>query len=349
MGIFIAVAMAGSLIAAGFMYMDPDQLIEPIDPNTIFDAQPQQQNFEISFQTTVLSEIGSIRVAAETDSLNKNDIDITIRSLENVSRVGGSRFVTHENGWFYLAEIDLRNSENINETINEILALEFFNGDSEVMKRVTISVPEETTLYNSAIDLERRFVFPYQTSVALVQINTLSQDTIFVEGTISLQGNNIISLELLESENLTTKGENYFVSKTFLVSEIDDNLFFEGSVNLDTNTEFFENRIEEINSDSYIVFFEMNEIINFFGQSKIENFEEINNLFSEFLEVEFFKSTTFELNEIFVPELNEIVFLNENNFSTQIPAKTNIGDEVTINLMININRDFNRIVQATIE
>lgn len=346
MGIFIAVAMAGSLIAAGFIYMDPDQLIEPLDPNTLLDAQPTVQTFEINFQTTVINELKSIRIAAETDSININDIDITIRSLDSVSRVSGSRFINFEEGWYYLSEIDLRPDSDIDQAIENILSLEYFNGINEVMKRATISVPEATTLYNPQLDLNRNFVFPYETSVALVSTQTLPLDEINVSGEITLRGNEIVSLELIEEQNFALMGENYFINKNLEIIKIDDQLFFEGQVDLNKDTDFFEQELKLIDEEANIFFFESQDSLSFFGQSKIENYSTIKSLFESFEKIEFSKLGYFELEEVFIPDLNQTITLTESEFNTQIGVGKEVGQNINLEIIINVGRDTAQVVQS---
>lgn len=347
-GLFIAIAMAGSLIAAGFIYMDPDQLIEPIDSDILSSARPTMQTFDIKFETTIIRELQSIRIAAETDSLNKNDIDILVRSLDSVSRVSGSRFITFEDGWYYLAEIDLRSDVNINQAIEDILSIEYFNGVNEVMKRATIAVPEVTTLYSPALDLNRNFVFPYDTGIALINVNTFPSDDIFVSGEITLQGNEIISLELIEVQNFTNAGENYFINKTMEIIDLEDELFFEGQIDLNKDIDFFESELKSIDQEANIFFFESQDSLSFFGQSKTENYLELQALFSDFEEIEFKKVAYFELDEIFIPELNETVSLRENVFNTQVEVGKEIGQSVNLEIIINVSRSSAGIVSAIV-
>lgn len=346
MGIFIAIAMAGSLIAAGFMYMDPNEPLVNADPNLILDAQPSTFTYDISFETVVLSELNSVRLAAKTTSTNKNDIDITIRTLEEVSRVSSSQFVKSEDGWYYLAEIEFKRNTDISNAVSKILSLSYFDGANEVMKRVTINTPNSTTIYNTELGIDRIYIFQYQTTVALVSINTQAQDEIIVSGKITLQGNTITSLELNEQENITNKGSDYTEELTLAISNLSNELFFQGSLDSNLIQEELETNLKEIDQNSQIFFFDIGQEVMFFGQSTLDNYNEINSLFLDAKDIDFKQSATFELNEIFLSQLNETITLNKNEFETQVSIGKNINDEVNLELTINISKNGAEIINA---
>lgn len=349
-GIFIAVAMFGSLIAAGFIYADPDAITtNNANPNDILDRQISTQNFEINFDSSVLKELNSVRIAASTNETNKNNIDISVRSIENVSRISSSQFVKQGEGWYYFAEIELERDSSINEVLNEIFSLSYFTGEiEESLKRVTIETPESTTLYNSDLNLERNFIFNFETTVALASVNTLPRDEISVSGEIQLRGNEIVSLNLVESSNPNLEGTNYTLEETLTINELGEELFIEGLFDSNIDQNYYQNELGLIDSSAQVFFFENdNNQVNFFGQSTISNAESISNLFSESLTLSLTRPAIFELSEVFIEDLNQTITLDSNTFSTQVLFGKNVGEEVDLELTISISRSSAQVTNAT--
>ncbi len=345
-GIFIIVAMAGSLIAGGLIYMDPDQdlFAPPIDNQ--LESTPSTFTYKINFDTTVLSELNSIRIAVQTDSININEINLAIRELDSVSRITQSQFVKYEEGQYYFAEIDLKRNTNINETFNQIKNLSYFNGFSEAMKRVTISVPETTTIVNSDINIDRQYTFEYETSVALVNLTTMPNDQIKVSGEISLQANNIVSLELSEVENVSNKPVNYTITKSLPIVELGEDLIFDGIMSKDIDQNFYTDSLKEIDATAQLYFFEIGENLNLFGQSKVENFSQIKDLFNSAQNFNLTQSAKFNLSEIYISELDQNFILEQDFFNTSINVGSIVNDEVNLEITIGVSKSSVSVVGA---
>jgi hypothetical protein len=346
-GIFIAVAMFGSLIAAGFIYADPDQLATNPNPNSILDAQPNSFNYSIDFDTNVLKELNSIRFAAETNETNKNDIDITIRSMNDVSRVNNSQFITQDEGWYYLAEVDLSSSADIDSAVEEILSLDYFNGTSEVMKRVTISVPDSVTVYNNDLNIDRLYNFSYDTSVALVNVDTLPGDEISVSGDIRLTGNNVESLSLVESFNSSNQAMNYSVEQTLEIKELENNLFIDGTISKEIDQNLYTEEFSNIDSENQIFFFNNDDnSTSVFGQTSVDNVEQVNSLFSEFDSLTLSRPAVFELSEVYIEDINSTINLDQNSFTTRILYGKEAREEVDLEILISVGRNSASVLQA---
>lgn len=347
-GIFIAIAMAGSLIAGGFIFMDPDQdIFAPPQTDLNLNSTPSTFNYQINFDTNVLSELNSIRVALETDSLNINEINSSIRELDFVNKITRSQFVKYKSGQYYFAEIDFKKNTDLTNAFNQISSLNYFTGFKEGMKRVTITVPETTKVKNIDLNIDRTFNFEYETSVALVSLSTQINDEINVSGEISLQGNTILNLELSETENFSNKPVTYLEVKTLPIIDLTTDLFFQGTISKDINQDLFTAKLKEIDQNSQLHFFEIGENLNFFGQTKIENQKSAEGVFMNANTINFSQSATFNLSEIFVKDLNTNINLDKNSFTTNVKPKKEIGENVTLELSIGVSRSGAEITNAT--
>jgi hypothetical protein len=200
LGIIIIIAFAGSMFGA-FLYAPQPSSNNNTSPPT---QNKTTYNYSISFDTKVIQELQAIRVAAETSSLNKQEIDLDVQKIEGVARIQFSEFRKQENSWLYFAQIDLKKQASPNEVIERIFDLNYFDAYKEAMKRVSISTPDDAIeLYNTDLDITRKFTFEYPTTFTIADLNTMPEDEIRVNGTIQLQGKDVLFLELIEAYNYT--------------------------------------------------------------------------------------------------------------------------------------------------
>ncbi|MDD4250837.1 MAG: hypothetical protein PHX27_01440 [Candidatus ainarchaeum sp.] len=336
-GIIILIALVGSMFAAALIYapQPPAQNNQPLVPQnqTIYE-------YNINFQTSVIQELDFIRIAVETSELNKNDIDLEIQSIPGVSRIQSSQFISNNTDkWVYFAEINLRKKINVIDVVNEIFELKFFNGDKQAMKRVSIITPKENIeLIHKDANFSRKFLFEYETTFAIVNLETMANDEISVNGTIKLQGNNIVSIELMELENKTNIPEIFFVEKEFELNEVGEELFFEVKGE-DFNATYYSEQVNLIEGSMAIPFEN-----SLFGQTNQDNKELLVDLFQDF-NLKLNKMATIFINEVFIKDLNKSIDFNT-SFNIEVSLDSFTGKKSMIRLEISNGRITTKITNA---
>ncbi len=337
LGIIIVVALAGSMIAAGIIYLprgatnnnDIDLTDLSNQSTTIFD-------YQATFDTNVLTELNSIRLAGETTYLNKQEIDMTIKGIDGVSRITVSEFRGGGEKWVYYAEIDLKKDSVLEDVVNEIFALEYFTGETQAMKKITINTPGTIEVYNADLNITRNFEFTYPTTVAIASLTTQVGDVITVDGLLKLKGNEITYIELIESANKTNQPETFLVNETLPIISIGEELFFEASNTTDTNVD--ENTLRDdltLLDENVLVYFFQGQT---FGQTNISNLSEVRNLLeANYDNVSLKRQAEFLLENAFITELNQ-EFVFENSFAGEVEATRNVGDNIPLEISINIQR-----------
>jgi len=209
LGIIILVLMAFSMIA-GIAISVINNPIQPNDTtNNLPDPTATTFNYSLSFDANAIKDLSSFRTALVTSFEDKVLIDTEIKKIEGVSTVNSQfrKDSTDSNTWIYLAEVTIKKTANINEVLNGIYLVKYFdaNADKLAMKHMTINVPKSVMLHNTDLNIDRNYSFNSATLSALTQISTMPNDELTVEGTIQLQGNAIITIELIESMNKTAQ------------------------------------------------------------------------------------------------------------------------------------------------
>ena len=234
LGIIILVVMAFSMIAGAFLMADrgsnPDQTVDP-NANNLPEPNASTFNYTLTFDANAIRDLSSIRFGAMTSSLDKTSIDSAVLKIEGVSKVSSQFRKTTPNAtdWVYLADISLKKNTDPQTVASAIGDLNSFdkNQGFDAMKLITISVPTSVMLHNVDLNIDRNFSFPSTTLSALAQMNTKSSDELVVSGSIQLQGSAIISINLLEQENITN---------TKLYEELLQQMQADQNVPIDTNT-----------------------------------------------------------------------------------------------------------------
>ncbi len=230
LGIIVLVAMFGSMIAAAFLYGPTSNNSASDLSNEQLVSTTEEFSYDISFETTALSELSALRLVVKSNSTDKELVDASVSKIEGVNKLS-SKFtnLADFNGWFYYAEIYLKKGSNASLVAKNILALEHFSQDaqdSQVVKYMTVKTPEQVKLTNTDLNISRDYNFEITTVSALVDTNTNPKDELMVSGTIKLIGNAISYLELMEQINLT----KYYESMSDL------NLENEITINEDLNS-----------------------------------------------------------------------------------------------------------------
>jgi len=342
--ILVTIALAGSIIAVGLVYNDDTPA--PVDPADILNKPASAFDYEIAFDTNVIKELNSIRLAAETSVINKAEIDSSIQNMDGVSRITSSSFrKIADASWVYLAEIDLKRSADISTQVQEILSLDSFSGDKEAMKSVSINTPKTIIVNNSDLNINREFTFEYPTTFALASLSTIPGDIISVAGTIRLQGQAVLALELLESSNQTAQGELFSVeNKELEISSIGDELFFEAFTDQNADQNTLEAAVKAVDPDAQVMVFPFGGATNINLMSKAEKLSELETIVSSY-DGDFYQLGTFELESIFVEDLNSEIVLTPATFQYKIPTGYSSGEMITLDLSVYVSRDSASIVQ----
>jgi hypothetical protein len=206
LGIFVFVFMALSMIAAGLLYTDKDNTPSS-NTDTLPSATENAFNYTMTFDASVTKELSSLRFGGMTSETNKAAIDAAIMKVDGVSKVSSifKKTAMDTNEWLYLAEISLKKNFTTADVSGKIKTLSFFNQSEEpaAMKYVVIAVPPWAIIHNVDLNIDKNFSFPATTLSALANSFTQAGDTISVQGTAQIQGKAILSIELIEINNLS--------------------------------------------------------------------------------------------------------------------------------------------------
>ncbi|MBT4870318.1 MAG: hypothetical protein HON47_01995 [Candidatus Diapherotrites archaeon] len=345
-GIVIVAVMAFSMIAAALIYV-PDSTSDNTDG---INTNPIVNTFkyDLEFESSTIKELNSFRMLAKTSHLNKQEIDLVVRGLSEVSSVSSEFRKNEGNNWDYFAEISLKKNALVDDVVDKIYELKYFEGAEKVaMKYMTISSPGELMLYNSELDIDRNFVFEAPTLPVLVSTETLPGDLVSVAGTITLRGKDITALELVESSNTTAQPQYFSVTNTLPIISLGNELLFEGQTS-DTNIDqnYYQDEIAKIDESIQLFFVPDENTIRFAGQSKVENSDAILNLFSSIESLSFFQDAEFELSNVFVSELDKEIQLDSNTLSAQVRLGHALDEEVNLSINLVIARDVASVMQA---
>jgi hypothetical protein len=334
-GIIVVIALAGSMLAAALIYA-PDTPTTPADNlDTINQEQTASFDYQISFDTNVLSNLNSIRVALETTHLNKQEIDLTIGKIDGVFRIASSEFRNLTEGWYYFAEIDLKKTAIIEDTVKEIKDLDYFDGLKQVMKRVSINTPNKALqIYNVDNNITRNFTFEYPTTFSIAPLETLPGDIIEVSGNITLQGKNILGLELVESTNKTAATQTFKTEKEFEIVSIAQELFFEAKFDGNVDQNYYEEKLGVIDPEMQKFFYNN----SFVGQTQLENKTAIQELFSDANNLDLKINGTIFLDKTFVADINKEFDIND-EVNIELFSSANVGDIVLTELIISVQRE----------
>ena len=344
-GIAIVAVMAFSMIAAAFIYVPEDSgaNTDGINTNPIVNSFV----YDLDFSSTAIKELNSFRMVAKTSNLDKSQIDSAIQGMDGVSKVG-SEFRNNANGvWDYFAEITLKKTANLNDILNQIFELEYFtDGEKVAMKYMTINSPGMLTLYNSELDINRNFEFTSTTLPALVSIETVSGDTISLNGSVTLRGMNITALEIIEASNETAQPQYFSVNETLPIISLGNELLFEGQTDQNIDQNYYTEQLALIDESAQIYFVPDENLLRFAGQSSVTNSDAILSLFSEMDALAFYQDAEFELSSVYVSELEKEFALDSNTLTAQIRLGHTIGEEVSLALNLYVQRESAAIMQG---
>ena len=355
-GIIIVIVMAASMFAIGTLYMEGDSSAssssQDLLPSDALNASTF--SYTLSFNTTALKELNSFRMIAETTELDKQAIDLAIEKVDGVSKVS-SRFTSASGGtWYYFAEVVLKRGSDPKTVSTAVLSLDFFSinpSSAEAMKYMTISSSQVVELYNEDLNITRDYNFGSATLSSLVGMDTLPNDSITVEGTMSLQGATITALELTEKTNLTAAAKQYTASASLPIVSLEEGLMFQGTVPLDLNVnqDALKAELATIDINAQIFLFSFGEQQSFFGSSvKTNKATEISVLLTKYgLSAPILQPATFDLNSVIIPELGKELSYPLGVVKAQIKPNHLVGDVVSLTLDVSVTRGIISSINAT--
>ncbi|VVB76211.1 Uncharacterised protein [uncultured archaeon] len=205
-GIIVAVVMALSMVSFAFIYVDRSGTNTGTG-NDLPQATDKPFDYTLSFETTALKDLGSMKIALMTSSTDKTIIDSAVLKIDGVSKVT-SQFKKSNldaNDWVYLADIVLKKNTDASGVAVKIIDLNYFDSTQgfDARKQITVSAPAWVILKNTDLNIDRNFSFTTTTLPTLAMIGTAAGDKLQVDGTITVQGAAINALSLYETINLT--------------------------------------------------------------------------------------------------------------------------------------------------
>lgn len=241
LGILVLVVMAFSMLAVGMLSANNNSNDNSTDP--LPQAKDNPFDYTLSFSTNPIKDLSSARLGGLTSETNKSLIDSAVLKVEGVSKVTSQFRKTSldANNWVYLAELSVKKGFDVVSVAKNISDLNFFEkGNFEAMKYMTINVPSSVMLHNIDLNIDRNFSFPTATLSSLVNTSTVSGDEIIVNGQITVQGSAILSLELIESKNVTQENAlqdylNQIQSDQNSSVQVDQNTLVDANAPIDTN------------------------------------------------------------------------------------------------------------------
>ena len=344
--IIVVIALAGSIIATGLIYNEGSGTTNTINPEDILNTAPSAFDYEISFDANVIKELKSIRIAADTSSIDKPAIDRAIKDLDGVSRITSSSFrKTGEDKWFYFAEIDLKKSSVVSEVVQSIFAQDFFGAERQAMKRVTINTPQTVAVKNVDLNITRDFTFDYPTTVTLANLTTIPGDIINVSGRIKLQGKAVLELELAENSNATAQPEFFTIDKELELTTLAEDLFFEAMFdgNVDQNT--FEAQVKAIDANAEAMAYNFGGTTSLALRSTTAYLSELQTDLAEY-GGDFYQIGEFDLASIFIEDLNQEVILTPSSFQAKLNTNHSQGETISLELTVSVSRDTASVAQA---
>ncbi len=333
--------MVISTIGIGLLYgQDNNSSAANTSTEQLIDNK-EEFSYNISFETTTLSELNALRLVVSTTSVNKDEIDALVTKVDGVNRVSSklTKLADFE-GWFYYAEIYLKKGVDSTIVANNILTIDLFSQDPnerQVVKYITISAPQSVKLSNPDSNISRDYNFESTTVSALVNLDTMPGDNISVSGTIKLIGKAISGLELIEENNLTNSPKQYVVKQKLTLSELEDNVMFEGEreVNSYLSQKELENELHLIDENAFVYLYPFNPIIKISSSNEISDelileLENINGVKS--VNAEDKKNISIDFNVELVsqvyPKINSLIETEDFSSEIILPKETVYGTTV---------------------
>lgn len=205
-GFALVIIFVFSMIAGGVLYANngdsSGNTTQPLPQST-----DSAFNYTISFNGTLTKDLSSIRFGGMTSELNIAKIDSQVLKVDGVSKVTSTFNKTSfdANSWIYLAEITLKKNADpkiVTQSISDLNVFDKSQG-TQGMKNIVITFPKYVIIHNVDLNIDRNFEMPKTILSALANINSQVGDELTVGGQMTAQGKEILSIELVEQENLT--------------------------------------------------------------------------------------------------------------------------------------------------
>ncbi|MEK6958624.1 MAG: hypothetical protein AABW59_01120 [archaeon] len=345
-GLFIVAVMALSMLAAGLLYRENDTSGADVDAANILANQNQATfNYTITFDTNALKELNALRFAAKTSLTDKQTIDDAVLKVSGVSKIS-SKFVKqpNETDWYYFAEVSLKRDSDSSLISSEISKLEVFTSDAssfEAMKYMTISSPGKVSIHNTDLNVDRDFNFEISTLSSIVSLETIPNDNITVSGTMTLSGNAIQSLDLLEKLNNTSSPKQFSASGNFTIVSVENELTLDAEKDSNVFDEnYLRAEITKLDSNAQMYFDSSSGAkasILFTTDSAVASLEK---LFTDAnFSVTTARTANFDENYFTVPEIGLDLKYPQGTFTASVSPSKKAGDEVLLNINGYYSRD----------
>ncbi|MDD3159643.1 MAG: hypothetical protein PHQ98_01610 [Candidatus ainarchaeum sp.] len=273
--IFLVVALAGGMLGPMiWSNNDSNSALVATDTNSTTNVSNtvDSQVFEYSteFDANVIKVEKTVRFYSDIN-LSKitsiDDVDKVVGKITGILRITKSEFFPYlDKQYAYSAEITLRDGADLTAIGTELKDIVYFTGQQSLLKYVTVSPPEkiELTLDNN---FSRNYSFSTKSIPVLVGGSVSVNDLVKVHGTIKLQNNDIILVELF-GENVA---QNQFMFDINLpIKSFDKDLIF----NATRNTIFFADKNNLENDFNKI---DSNIMFNLTNTGKISVMVDLNN------------------------------------------------------------------------
>ena len=348
-GLVIVIVMAASMFALPFLYSGDDQ---PTDNTPVDQSLTDGTTFTYTttFDANVIKELNSIRFAVSTSVLDKTSIDQAVLKVNGIANIASEFRKNDANTWLYVATATLKKNFSADEVINGIFDLSYFNGEQAAYKYVTINSPTQVLLQNTQLDLNRKFSFENATLSALVPLGTQIGDSISVDGTVKLQGNQITAAEFIQNSNNTAAPQQFTVAGAATIVSLGEKISFEGTTTETVDENTIKDALNAIDENSVVSFYQFDANKpdkTIYGKASLSKASEIQAILEENnFTHKITQEGTVALATVFVPDLEKELTLVENSFSAQLNLGHDANDEVNLAINIYAQRDSAFVIEA---
>ena len=195
-----------SIIASGFIYMPPSIDQEPA--NELDELPETQLPMSVEgVEAKVVLLLPKLKLVANTQELNINNLDSSIYAMQGVQRVSSFFRINPEvdeitTGFIYVADLQLSKSADKEEIIADLFSNTSFE-TTDVFAFALVDLPSDIEFTNSDLELTRPYSLPRNEAEAIVSTSTLRGDELTVNIEAVFIGEQPISLVAYELENIT--------------------------------------------------------------------------------------------------------------------------------------------------
>ncbi len=215
--LLVALLMVGSIFA--LMQYQDEYKPPPQPPSN--NQKPTTIKYSASnIKSKVIDIFPRIRLGAKTSESEVSSIDKALLSTGKVLRVENSQF-SGQNGEYYIADLRLQSTSQIEELMEEIKQLPFLQ-DLEFMKYSLVNLPQKIELKNETLGLTQEYQFKGSQIQALVTPETQKGDLIEISLQTEFAGQQLVSAYAVETSNLDAKEEIFSLIQKSTISSLEN-------------------------------------------------------------------------------------------------------------------------------